>query len=50
MTQVKMTTPPIAAKPTTPPVIPDPEMEGRARTLVLRFDGTGDQFDDDVGR
>lgn len=50
MTQVETTTPPIAAKPPTPSVIPDPEMEGRARTLVLCFDGTGDQFDDDVGR
>ena len=29
--------------------VPDPLKEkGRARTLVLCFDGTGDQFDDDV--
>jgi len=31
--------------------VPDPslpEEKGRARTLVLCFDGTGDQFDDDV--
>lgn len=28
--------------------VPDPTKEPRARTLVLCFDGTGDQFDDDV--
>lgn len=28
--------------------VPDPDDPRRARTLVLCFDGTGDQFDDDV--
>ena len=28
--------------------VPDPVKSGRPRTLVLCFDGTGDQFDDDV--
>ena len=28
-----------------PPIIPVPK-EGRARTLILCFDGTGDQFDE----
>ncbi|KAL5495495.1 hypothetical protein ACEPAI_958 [Sanghuangporus weigelae] len=27
--------------------VPDPDVPGRARTIVLCFDGTGDQFDDD---
>ncbi|KAL5518743.1 hypothetical protein ACEPAH_426 [Sanghuangporus vaninii] len=27
--------------------VPDPDFEERSRTLVLCFDGTGDQFDDD---